>query len=352
MLSVVARFLNPRKRTDLPSQSALSTRDRIAVPLTINDDDDRALARSLADALDEAVAMGKAHQTKIIAQSASRIAHRHPQLTERLARLRLAENDADAAIHLIEACSERTDSLRLLHVACLLQNGSTVEAHHDLNKWCHHSSAPAEARLLLALLEWEQGDLDAVSMHLRDNIRAAAAELGDEKTLMLLTCLATERNNLDHAAHWANRLRQTMWRRTGQPDVTLFINSLNVPSNETAIAPTKDQLGALATELLAAESAIPAMVEALEIEFDAASADMLAIGIEHGLNDFAARTTAIEALSRLNVLLQRPERANTWIELGLAENPLSASLMLLKQSLVIETEQPQQAAPRKRSAAA
>lgn len=352
MLSVVARILNPRKRTDTPQRSELATRVRAAAPLIINDDDDRALARSLADALDEAVGLGKAHQTNMIAQSAARIAHRHPQLTERLARLRLRENDADAALHLIEACSERTDSLRLLHIACMLQNGRIVEAHQDLSQWCHHSSAPIEARLLLALLEWEQGDLESASMHLRDNIRAAAAELGDEKTLMLLTCLAIERDNLEHATHWADRLRQTMWRRIGVPDVNVFIHSLNVPSNDTAIAPTVDQLGALATELIAAESAIPAIVEALEIEFDAAAADMLAVGIEHALYDFNAPATALEALARLNILLQRPERAAQWIDLGLAENPLSASLMLLKQSVVIEIEPPQRATGRKRSAAA
>lgn len=339
MLAVVQRIIHPRKRLDAPVVvSRKITSSNAFKPHAINEDDERALARSLAEALDEAIALGRLNQTKVIAQSARRIAHRHPQLTERLARLQLAADDADAALDLIDACRERTDSLRLLRCACLLQSGRIVEAHQDLSVWCHHSSAPIEARQLLAILEWEQGDLDAASIHLRNNL--CDARVVDDKTLMLLTCLAAERGSSDEATKWAERLRQATWRRDITPDVNILIQSLGVNSVATAMAPTTEQLGALATELLAAESAIPALVESLEMEFDPAIADMLASGIERGIDEFASPAVAIEALAKLNIMLERYDRAAQWIERGRVQFPLSATLSLLEQAIAQRTETP------------
>lgn len=328
MRAALDRLLHPRRRRHGP---AVSPSNRPA-SAPRHDDAQRQVARELAEALDDALRHHRRHQVSVLAESALRIAHKHPLLTERLARLRLADDDADAALDLIEASAEQTASLRLLRNVCLLQVGRRAEAHHDLCRWTDEGEdpAPMDARVMLALLDWEAGDRDCAIAHLLDNI--AQFETGDERTLTALTCLAVERGRIDQAAQWARRLRQCTWQRPGAANAELIIASLNLPES-FAVQPTSHQLDALAMELIAAEPAVGALVDALELEPDRAAAEMLVAGLERALPDLASPPAAIEALARLEVQLGRDHRALHWIDRGLSISPMSAALMLLKRQL-------------------
>jgi len=328
MRSVLDRLLHPRRRDHTPvlSSSTRATTNSVAR----HDEAQRQLARSLAEALDDALRNRRIHQLRAIAESALRIAHQHPQLTERLARMRLGDGDAEGALDLIDASIEQTASLRLLRNVCLVQVGRRAEAHHDLARWVDEAPVPMDARLMLALLDWEAGNCDDAVAHLRDNLRQF--ENGDERTLTLLMCLAIERGRADQATTWAQQLRRCTWQRPTTGNVELIIASLNLPG-WSAVQPTEQQLDTLAMELIAAEPAIGAMVDALELEPDKAATELLAVGLERALPDLSDETRAIEALARLHVQLGRSVQALHWINLGLQRSPMSASLILLKRQL-------------------
>lgn len=330
MLSTIARLVNPRKRRHaaVPLRSPL---------ITTGDTDDKAerrLARSLAEALDDALGNNRAHQLRALVESSQRIAHRHPQLTERVARMRFSAGDAAAALSLIDACTTATSSLRLLRCACLIAAGRRTEAHQELFQWCQRRAVPIDARLMLALLEWDSGDIESASAALRENLRQL--DDGDERTLMLSLCLAVERGHHDRAAEVAVRLRQCCAGRMCVPDVDVLMATLGLQSPAPATHLTDPQLEGFVTELIAAEATIPALVESLELRRDRSLCIMLADALERAVGELRDMPVALEALARLRLLLGERDEALSLIERGLAINPMSAALARLQRSLTAD----------------
>jgi len=70
--------------------------------------DDRGKARALADAIDRAMQMGLWEHAGRLARTAARLAPQSSRLSERLARLRLACNDPETALAIIDGCRETT----------------------------------------------------------------------------------------------------------------------------------------------------------------------------------------------------------------------------------------------------
>ena len=280
MLTAIAKLINPRKRRDatLPLRTKTSPQARCTP-----NDAERSLARSLGESIDESVDRRHRHRLTVLVEAAMRIAHRHPHLTERLARLRLADDDAQAALSLIEALTEQElpSSLRLLRCACLIQAGRRTEAHQELCRWCHDRSAPIDARLMSALLDWETGDVASADAALRQNIRQL--ESGDERTLMAALCLAVEHNNPERVAVLAQQLRQCTTGQTCSPDVDVLMGTLGVAVPPAATHLSDPQIDDFVTELIAAEATIPALVESLQISPDRAITTMLVDAIERAL---------------------------------------------------------------------
>ena len=160
--SLLARF----RRTDRPT-------DRSA-PAAASPAEKALTARALADAIDRAMDMGLWEHAERIARSALRLAPASARLSEQLARLRLAQGRPETALTIIDspwAQGEMYASLRLLRAVCLVQVGRKQSAHSDLLRWSKKSTAPLDARLMLALLEWEAGDDHAATLSLLRNLK-------------------------------------------------------------------------------------------------------------------------------------------------------------------------------------
>ena len=290
--------------------------------------EDRLAARGLADALDRAMEMKLWAHADRLAGSAARLAAAHPRLTDRLARLRLMEGEPETALAMIESCRHGSASLRLLRAACLIEVGRKAEAHADLIAWSRRSTAPLDARLMLALLEWESGDAHAAVQTLLRNLR----HLEDPRTLELLVLLARHQERVAQSNQWAKRLRTCGAATADGPDAELLLQSLGMSGAGPEAEATEEQVDTLAMELVLAEAVIPALVEAMRREPRRRTARLLGRAIERALPELSEQSAAYEALANLSVVLDNQQAAGDWARRALEINPASASLAsFLKQ---------------------
>ena len=254
--------------------------------------DEREVARGLADAIERAMKLGLWEHAQRVAESASHMVHRHPHLADRLARLRLAQRDPESALNIIDSCTLRPASLRLLRAICLLQLGQRAESHLDLHEWSRRASAPLQARFILALLEWHAGDADAALDALRRNLR----QIEDPRTLAALLLINTAMRRRDPAAIWADRLRSAGQWSSSTPEIDLLLQSVDHIGPVTGgLTSSPDRIAMLAAELQANESVIPALAAAQGLELKPQTATLLKRAIEAALGELddpaAARDT-------------------------------------------------------------
>lgn len=276
--------------------------------------DDRALARQLAAALDRAVELGQWELAERIAAQSIRIAQQHPLLAERLARLRATRSDFDTALAIIDSCRSQPASMRLLRVVCLLQLGRRGEAHSDLHRWAGKASAPLQARLMLALLEWQFGDDEAALAALQHNLR----QIEDPHTLAALVLMAQSRGRSAMAVHWAQRLqRASHWHAHSTCfEAMLLAQGFGRPPQRAHAAP--EAAATLATELLSEEHVIPALVEAQRLSGEAATSRLLAEALHRAIDDVEDQPAACSALADLHQLLGEDDQVEAWRARGLA----------------------------------
>ncbi len=323
------RILDPilarlrRKRAKPAAESGASTAER------------RLNARALADAIDRAMDMGLWGHAERIARTATALAPESPRLGERLARLRLAQGDPETALSVIDGYPTRTASLRMLRAACLVQLGRKEEAHSDLHRWSKKSASPMDARLMLALLEWESGDDHAATLGLLRNLR----HMEDPRTLELLLLIAVGVKHDERAQAWVERLREASAYGAGSPYLRLLCYSLGLPRKATAEEPTERQANLLAMELIGCEQVIPSLVEAQRLRPQPETADLLYRAVEMAMEDLTDEVRAIEALARLAVVLGNFDTARQWAETGLERNPMSASLAMLARQLSASSDE-------------
>jgi hypothetical protein len=301
-------------------------------PTAVSTTEDRLKARSLAEAIDRAMAMRLWAHAERLAETALRLGPNSACLTERVARLRLAQGRPQTALDMIEstgATRSMSASMRLLRAACLVQLGRKEDAHLDLLRWSARSTAPIDARLMLALLEWEGGDEHAAVSALRRNLR----HLEDPRSLELLLLIAARTGRVEQADAWAARLRESSAFGAGAAHVDLLCGSLNVRPDHRRARPTEDQVHLLAMELIAAEQVIASLVEAQRLDPQPETADLLYKAIEHALIDLNDQVRAMEALARLALILGNGDAARRWAQEGLARNPMSATLTMIAREL-------------------
>ena len=298
--------------------------------------EDRLKARGLAEVIDRAIAMGLWAHAERLTDAALRLGPTSPCLIERVARLRLAQGRPQTALDMIEAAgAARTmpASMRLLHAACLVQLGRKEEAHIDLMRWSKRSTAPIDARLMLALLEWEAGDEHAAVLALRRNLK----HLEDPRSLELLLLIASRFGRGEQADAWAKRLRECSAFGAGASHVELLCGSLSLRAERKRIRPTEDQVHLLAMELIAAEQVISSLVEAQRLQPQPEAAELLYKSIEHALVDLTDQVRAMEALARLALILGDGAAARRWGGKGLARHPMSATLNMIARELADPT---------------
>ncbi len=310
----------------------------------------RPAARGLTDAIERAVAEGRLDEADRLAQRAAPHAAASVRLTECLARLRTAQGDPETAIRLIESCRARPRpaSLRLLRAACLLQSGERREAHLDLHRWSGHASAPLDARILLALLEWRSGNhADAVAT-LQRNLR----HLDEPRTLAALLLLSVHRGSSAQAATWASRLSRCAGS-TGEAtpfDAEVLLGSLGLPGPRRDAEPQAADADRLALELAMHEDAIAPLVEAQEERPHPWTIRLLTQALERIRPDLMDRAAAAEALARLHLLLGETRAARRWAAMGLVENPMSAVLSRIAEAPSGEAEERGETAAREKAA--
>ena len=212
--------------------------------------------------------------------------------------------------------------MRLLRAACLILTGRKEEAHADLHRWSRKAAAPLDARLMLALLEWEVGEHHAAVQALVRNLK----HLEDPRSLQLLFLLAIHDSRGEQAEKWARRLRSCAAASTDVPNLDLLYRSLDLPLARYEIESTEEQINTLAMELIVAEPVIPALVEAQRRQSRRTSARLLCRALETALPELTDQQTAFESLMRLAVLLDNDEAARGWAERALELSPMSASL--------------------------
>jgi predicted negative regulator of RcsB-dependent stress response len=276
--------------------------------------EDRSVARELAAALDRATSLGQWELAERIATQSDRIAREHPVLAERLARLRVARSEFEAALNIIDACHTQPASLRLLRTVCLLQLGRAHEAHADLLGWARKSSAPLQARLMLALLEWETGHHDDAVAALQHNLK----QIEDPHTLAALTLMAASQNRTHMASIWAERLRTVCVALEQRPYFETLLQAAGFARPRHRIAATPENAAALGTELLAQEHLIPVLVEAQRLaphqtaEADTETARLLASAIANVVDEFEDTRTACASLVELHERLGEDDIAEAW----------------------------------------
>ena len=290
---------------------------------------ERELARKLAEGIDRAIDAGMWAHAQRLADAARSLAPQCARLSEQLARLRLTEHDPETALRIIEGCRTRPASLRLLRAVCLWLTGQRIETHLDLHRWSAKASAPLDARLLLALIEWRLGDAERSIQALHQNLR----HLEDPRTLEALILIDLLNDRPDRAETWAQRLRRVSHMGAGAPEVDPMLRSLGLPGLTEEAEPTDEQAANLAMELICFEPAIDVLVAAQQRCLHTPTARQLAPAIERALPDLGDASAAMLALARLSLLQGQSSEARRWAERGLAENPMSAPLTIMLREL-------------------
>lgn len=304
--------------------------------------DDREIARSLAEAIERAIRLGLWEHAERIAAAASRLAREHAHLAEWLARLRLTSTqlpssqtspgrcDPETAISIIDSCKTCPASLRMLRSVCLLQLGRQAEAHMDLHRWARKSSAPLQARLILALLEWKSGDWAAANAALLHNLR----QLEDSRTLTVLMLISAAEGRTELATSWSEQLCSAWAWNAASPDVDVLLRSMGMSGiDHVQSEPHPEHIKVLAIELLANEPVIGALVEAQCRRPRPAMAHLLRKAIETALPDLEDAASGYHALARISLAMDDRAAATVWMARGLAQYPLSANLARLSRDL-------------------
>ncbi len=297
----------------------------------------RQTARAVAEVLDRAMERGLWQHADRVAATAMRLAPSHPIVCERLARLRLMQKNAEQALAVVDSCAVHSSSLRLLRAVCLLELGRRDEAHLDLRQWATRSSAPLEARRLLALLEWQVGDTEAATQALLQNMK----QISEPESLITLMMMNGAEGNVEQAATWARRLDEV---RVGQGvaadglPVDAMLQSIGVVKPAAGATPTEEQIQTLAMELMATEAVIPALVEAQRLHTQPRVVGLLIAAIERALPELEDRAAGFVALTYLHGLLGDGEAALRAAQTGVAECPMSVALVMLAKE--VEKEMP------------
>ncbi len=307
-----------------------ATKTAISCP----DETMRCMARRLAEAVEQALDRGMFEQANRLAANGRRLAVHSSRLTDRLARLQLAQNKFDDALAIIDACLSCTASLRMLRAACLVQLGRHAEAHIALYAWSRKSTAPLATRRLLAFLDSASNDDDSAIAALTRNLH----HVDDPATLEQLLVICMRQGRSEQAQHWAKRLRQASIVNHGTVEINVLCESLGLDRNATAAKPSTTQIDALAMELAAEPETLPILVQYQQHSFDAMVASLIYDATQQALDAFDQPAPAFEALARLAMLLKRETEAQQWAHRGLELNPMSASIILLLEQLDQEAE--------------
>jgi tetratricopeptide (TPR) repeat protein len=290
-------------------------------------------ARRIAEAIDRAISLRLHEHAERLAQAGVRLMHHSPRLTERIARFRLAQGRAEAALAIVDASPWKTASLRLLRAISLIDLGRVTCAHADLREWSRQATAPLEARRLLAMLELEHGNRDGAIAALIRNVRQA----DDLESIELLLLDSIAHARTEQAKEWAERLIEASKLSATAMETPILLETFGInTSHVKRAAPTPGQIESFALELAAEDSAeriLQMLVRSQQVASDPFESQLLYLGAQTALPMLPNQANACESLARLAIVLERNDEALSWAMRGLELNPMSASLSRLVYEL-------------------
>ena len=290
--------------------------------------------RNEASALD---ALGGRHITVVSTENADALSKLHgnrrdrdatsePQSAPELAaRAHLSAGRPDRAAHIVESLADPTSSTRLLTSVCHCLCARKAEAQLSLYSWARDHQCPTDARVLLALLQLDDGHTELAIENLQRNLD----QIEDPRSIQLMIVIHLLAGRFGEAQSWAVTLRETAPAWTQQDDLANWLEALGFADVTTIEKPPARLIDHLALELIAYEASIPSLTVAQNLESDLTNAWLLIHAIKRALPDLEHPIIAIESLARLLLVVDEVDEARRWVQRGLAEHPLSAPLAML-----------------------
>jgi hypothetical protein len=283
----------------------------------------------LAAAMERAARAGR---WRVAERLCSRVGAPHsPRLAEAVARLHLAMDRPRAALDIIERRSSRSTTMELLRCTCLVATGERRGAHLALHALVRRPDAPAAAHVLLALLDWHAGDLDAAC----HRISAAASSNDDAHTLAAGALMHTAAGADTAARRFAERLRDATL--LGTRDVSL----LSLPAGLGLLAPrgpapNAQHVEALAHELIERPATIAVLVEGQRLAPVRTITRLIEEAVRIALPELDRPELARLALAQLALLDDRHAEAADQAQCGIARAPYSAPLRAAHEAATAE----------------
>lgn len=317
MPKLLAPFLGSLRRRSASTASSNAA--------TAQQHSQRQLARNFADAIDQAMALRQWEQAQRLADASGRLAPDHARLSEQLARFKLIQGDPETALAIVESCNTMPASLRLLRAVCQWLLGAKVDAHLDLLQWSKKASAPLDARLLLALIDWKAGDSQESIKNLHKNLK----HLDDPRTLETMFLISMHGGHKEQSENWAQQLRQCLLATASVPVADVMLRSLGQTGMPQQTQVTELHIATLAMELISFEAAILPLVEAQHQQKNPHTVRLLCRAIERAIDELSDRAAAIHSLARLYALQGDLRSARRWALSGQAEFPMYVPLALM-----------------------
>lgn len=303
-------------------------------------DQTRQTSTRLARAIDAALSRCDLVEADLLSRTALRLARRSPLLIEAMARCHLSMGRPDMALSVLSERSKPSSSARMLRAIALLELGRTTEARMELLP-TDGPEAPAQARLLAALLAWEAGDLNEAASLARSVERGPWAPFAEA----VLTALHVASDDTEAAATPAKRLHALAALPGLRKSIRSFLASLGL--RRTNDIPDADpmQIAELASEMAAAPAMVPRLVQESHRTLDRHGARLLRDVVRASAEAEPGRSDLVVALADLTDLLDGPAAAREVTRRGLAAHPLSATLRLLEAQFQRHAEQTEGGAP-------
>ena len=280
-------------------------------------------ARVIGSEISRSLDHGQFDRAQRLTQAAERLLHRDATLRREVARVRLATGDAETALALIDRPGVLDARTRLLRIVCWLHLGQINEAQADLMRWCSLSSAPDEAQLLLTLIDQSNDQILQTKTVQPDASRQPSA-------LQALIALSYSGGDTQRASHLAEKLIRQTAPVALPPWLHVMLQSLDVMPALTPQA-TEEQVNGLAEELIAEQDAIPTLLDAQRYQHNEHVLQLLLASIDQAVHRLADPAGTCAAVAQLCRDLGRKERAEQWIDRGLALHPMSAVLQDMRR---------------------
>lgn len=321
LLEAARRWMGGLGTEAAPDESATETRMESTL-----DDLNQIVRQKLCDAIETAL---KSHQLADARRWIDRgmeLFPTNPRLIELRAWHALLTGRADLASQWLGELSDPTPRQKLFLQLVRCQAGLRALAHLELNEWSREPDCPQEARVLLAWLDLQAGEIQSAQQVLHRNMKLNP----DAETCRLLILLDFS-EDMPHAARHAAGL--LLHAYSHHPRIAWWLMSMGLMDQAGVSLVPVEMIGQLADELLARPELIPSLAAAIKRSGKRGRIELLRRSIGRIVDRLDDAPPALQALAELCLAAGDEDDARRWIRRGLRINPQSAAFALLLDSL-------------------